>query len=276
MAEYKKNKNYGFVYGDSLKVPRGRVCWVHLVKPREYDGELKEGEERKPRFEVTFLLPKGDKDVKLFKKALEVMVPKMLAVYNKGAKAKLAPIDEVLADGDDTEKFKEETCEHCRGNYVMQGRLTPNERTPKVITCDSKKEDIDPSKISGGNICSGIVTPMLTSHGLSFKCTIVQFIKDDGVIIGSDPNKARDLLDSHDDGDEVDTSSDSSVEESEEDEDDTEEDTPAPRKKTKKVVEEEDEEDEDEDEDEEDTEEEEPAPAPAKKKKNLQPSVEDL
>jgi hypothetical protein len=169
-SKYYKHPKYGNTYGLPINTPTGRCAWPHLIAP-EPAPPAKPGEPQgAPRYAITIILPKAEKTVQEFLKAVDIMVKEMLVVYNQGQKAKLA-IDSILNDGDnfDLEKYP-----YYRDSWILIAR---NAKLPSVV--DGKKNLIPVEAISGGMFVRANVTPLLTGKGLSFKLEALQRVKDD-------------------------------------------------------------------------------------------------
>ncbi len=178
MSKYKAHAEYGHVYGDTLATPIGRLCWIYLVSPKPAK-ETKEGEKPgKPRYEVTLLLSKTDPALAPFTETIDKMYDEMLAVFNKKRLSQQgAPLGKgpLFSDGDgdwvDKEKYP-----FYAGNHLLRAT-----NTQKPGIWDAVRVGLDPESINAGMIGRLVITPMATSHGLRFKLTDVQMLKDDGV-----------------------------------------------------------------------------------------------
>lgn len=182
-----KHPQYGHVYGEMLATPVGRACWVNLTKPKD-PPPPKEGQAPgKPRFEVTFLLDKKDKTVLGFLENLREMTTEMVKLFNK-KRPTLIQIESVLKDGDefDLEKYP-----------MYEDQLLLVGRNEAQIECVARNKEIaiETKDILAGMLCKGVVTPMVTSHGVSFKLHTIQLIKDDGVRFGTTRPDAKSYLD---------------------------------------------------------------------------------
>lgn len=171
-GKYYKHPQYGHVYGQRLASPFGRAAWPALAKPKDPPPPQPGQQPGTPRYEVTILLQKKDKYVQEFITSLDVMVQEMVDLFNKGRSAKIS-VDAPLKDGDtfDLEKYP-----YYKDCWLLIGR---NAKPISVV--DGKKRDIDVKMVEGGNIVCGVVTPLITAHGVSYKLEILQYVKDDGV-----------------------------------------------------------------------------------------------
>lgn len=171
-SKYYKHPTYGFVYGLRQPTPFGRAAWPSLVKPKDPPPPQPGQPVGTPRYELTILLKKDDAFVKEFVAKVEKEVQEMLELFNKGRSAKLS-VDAPLKDGNtfDLEKYP-----YYKDCWILVGR-----NAKQISVVDGKKRDIEVSRVEGGNIVCGVVTPLITAHGVSYKLEIVQYIKDDGV-----------------------------------------------------------------------------------------------
>lgn len=171
-TQFYRHATYGTTYGEPMLSPSARVAWPCLVTPREAPPAAPGQTQGGPRYEITFILPKKDKGVIAWKKAVEKMCAEMLPVFNAGRKGKLS-VDEVLKDGDtfDAEKYP-----YYADSYLLVAR---NAKLPPIV--DGRKELLPAEKVVGGMICRATVTPLLTGHGLSYKLEALQLVKDDEV-----------------------------------------------------------------------------------------------
>ena len=192
--DYYKHPEYGFVYGESVPTPRGRLCWPYLVKPRP-GMKQKDGTEGQARFEITIALAKNDPKVKTFLEYIAAETKAMVARFNEGRSAELA-VSRFVKDGDamDAEDYP-----YYQGCWVLCAR---NSKPVQII--DDAKGEIEASTIKGGMIGKLMVTPLITAHGLSYKLELVQFLKDDGVRFagGSGGRDMAALMSKLDDGEE--------------------------------------------------------------------------
>lgn len=238
--KYYKHPQYGHVYGDRLVTPFGRAAWPALAVPKDPPPPQPGQQPGQPRYELTVLLQKKDKETKAFIKVLKEMTGEMVALFNKGRSAKIS-VDEPLKDGND---FDMEKYPYYKDNFILVARNAKN-----VNVVDGKKRDIDVKMVEGGNIVCAVICPLVTAHGISYKLEIVQFVKDDGVKFAGSIAPADTYLSIIDD----------KSEDEEEDEEDEEEEEPA-------------EADEEAAEDDEEEEEEKPKPKKVAKKKAVKAS----
>lgn len=213
--KYYKHPSYGTVYAESVPTPQGRFAWPYLTKPKD-PPKGKDGVVGSARYEVVLVLPKSNPKVQTFLDYIKSETVGMLKTFNEGSKAKIA-IDTYLQDGDnyDAEKYP-----YYVGSWVLVAR---NVKLPTIV--DDAKGEIEPSSIKGGMIGKLMVTPLITSHGLSYKLEVVQFLKDDGTrFAGGSGRDMSALLNALDDEDSAD-----SAEEAAEAEETPAEPTPAPK-----------------------------------------------
>lgn len=171
-GKYYKHPTFGHVYGLRQATPFGRCAWPSLIKPKDPPPPQPGQPPGTPRYELTIILPKTDAYAKEFVAKLDKEVQEMVDLFNKGRSAKIS-VDAPLKDGDtfDLEKYP-----YYKDSWILVGR---NAKPISVV--DGKKRDIDVKMIEGGNIVCGVVTPLITAHGVSYKLEVVQFVKDDGV-----------------------------------------------------------------------------------------------
>lgn len=188
---YTKNKTHGGVYGIDFKTPVGRFCWVNLVTPKPGMKQA-DGTTGKPRWEVTFILEKGEA-TKAFFTAVKAEVDKMLVVYNQGEKAKLS----------DPELFNTEADVKNIDKYpFLQGKVHIRATKPADKPCPSvynkDKEVISPAAVEGGMLGRLVVSPFVCGKGVKYHISIIQVTEDDGVRFGGSSNReaeAKALLD---------------------------------------------------------------------------------
>lgn len=171
-SKYYKHPQFGHVYGLRQATPFGRAAWPSLVKPKDPPPPLPNQPPGTPRYEVTILLKKDDKLVQEFVAKLDKEIKEMVDLFNKGRSAKIS-VDAPLKDGNtfDLEKYP-----YYKDCWILVGR-----NAKQISVVDGKKRDIECSMVEGGNIVCGVVTPLITAHGASYKLEIVQYVKDDGV-----------------------------------------------------------------------------------------------
>lgn len=199
MTNYYKHPTYGMVYGKSIVSPLGRLCWPFLVTPKNPPPATDGNPPGAPRYEVTIALPKADLKVKKFVKEVKEMTDEMLVLFNKGRSAKLSELSLFgkYGDGDEADHEKYPFYE---GTWNLVGR---NTQVAKVV--DASKKIIEAKTIEGGMIGRLIVTPLITSHGISYKLEAVQFVKDDGVRFAGSARDSLDLFDACADDDCIET-----------------------------------------------------------------------
>lgn len=188
--KFYKHPTYGHVYGVQIKTPAMRVCWPHLIKPKEAP-EPKEGQTKgEPRFEITQILTKDAPDVIEFCKTLKAMTDEMLKLFNKGRSALLGECLQFgkYGDGDTADH---EVYPYYKNSHILIAR---NAKAVKIVD-RNPKNGFDPKGIVGGVICHLVVTPLITAHGISYKLEVVQFVKDDGIRFGGGLRDATELLD---------------------------------------------------------------------------------
>jgi len=188
-----KHRKYGHVYGEDVPIPAGRAAFVYLVEPKDPPpSDDPDKEPGAPRYEYVHLLDKDDPTVEKFKDYIEKMAEQMEELFNKGKGTKLS-VEDVFLDGDDSDRFDPEKYPFYENKWLL------NVRSYKPIRCVSPEdptEQIDPSVIVGGVEVAAVVTPMLTSHGVSYKARIIQFIEDDGTRFagGASPESYASML----------------------------------------------------------------------------------
>lgn len=182
--EYYKHPQYGHVYGPTYASPSGRLVWPHLIKPKEGMKQA-DGTVGASRYEITQLLAKDDPRVKIFIESTAKLADYLLAVYNEGKKTKLSTTFD-LKDGNtqDLEKYP-----FYKDMWILVAR---NAKQP--ICYDENKAETEPSKIMGGLIGKLLISPLITTHGVSFKLTAVQVLKDDKVRYGGGIKDFTELL----------------------------------------------------------------------------------
>ena len=193
-SKYYRHATYGTVYGESAPTPQGRLAWPSLVKPKD-PPKSKEGAMGQPRYEVSLILPKNNPKVATFLDYIKTETAEMLKLFNDGSKVKIA-IDSFVQDGDN---FDAEKYPYYVNSWVLVAR---NAKAPTIV--DDAKGEVGPELIKGGMIGKLMVTPLITSHGLSYKLEVVQFLKDDGVrFAGGSGRDMSALLSQLDDDDEA-------------------------------------------------------------------------
>lgn len=168
--KYYKHVKYGTVYGNPVITPTGRCAWPALVKPQEAPPAKPGEPQGAPRYGITIILPKAEKPVQEWNKAVSVMVKEMLVLFNEGRKAKLS-IENILLDGDgfDLEKYP-----YYKDSWILTAR---NVKLPPIV--DGKKSEIPVDAVMGGMFVRATVTPLLTGHGVSYKLEALQRVRDD-------------------------------------------------------------------------------------------------
>ena len=175
-TQFYKHKKFGHVYGKPVKTGVGRLSWGHLVNPREYDGEDAD-ENSKPRYEFDLIMDPSDKGTKGFIKAVEAQLAPadnemgMLALFNKGRSVKIGDVETVR----DEEKVNLEKNPQYEDSVFIQGR-----RYDPIPVVDESGKPLDASKLENGMLIRAVLEPMLTAHGISYKCALIQFVEDDG------------------------------------------------------------------------------------------------
>lgn len=272
-SKYWKHPKFGHVYinNEALSTPLVRVAWPALKSARA-DSTNDKGETIKGKYELVFVLPKKNADVKNLNKAVQAMTKGMLELYNKGNPAKLATC-ESFKDGD---AFDHEKYPYYKNSWILLAR---NNNEPSMIgkkkDKNGKFEKVDPKLVQGGTLCRGIVTPIVSAKGISFQLISVQLVEDDGTRYGGGAPAAESYHklfeegsadeDSEDDVDSDDEGSDDDGEDAESDADDEEGDSESEEEDSEDDSEEDDDsEDDSEEEESEDDEEEEELPKAAK------------
>lgn len=176
-TKYYKHPKFGQVYGEPIATPIGRLAWPYLVEKKEPMDPLPGQAPQEPRYEVTIVFAQSDPKVQAFLKDLKEMVDGMVATFNQGRPTKIAIGDSILKDGNnsDLEKYP-----FYKDSFYMVAR------TPKEVICLSSDGVSNTPKESfvGGVQIRAQVCPLCTSHGISFRLEMVQFVKDDQVRFG--------------------------------------------------------------------------------------------
>lgn len=186
-----KHPKYGMVYGEARPTPEGRLVWPSLVEPKD-PPPPEEGEQPgSPRYESTILLSKDSPEVANFLADMKAMTDEMLILFNLKRPAKLGQCD-ILKDGDafDMEKYP-----YYKNNWVVLAR---NKEQPKCIGANKKPLE-DLTVLKGGCLVKGVITPLITGHGISYKLEVIQFIKDDGTRFGGGVKDLTSLLEACED-----------------------------------------------------------------------------
>lgn len=188
-----KSKNYGHVYGETVRTPAVRVAWPSLTKPKESPFKNEDGSQKTPpRYELTFLLPKDTKDTVAFLDNLESLKDEMVDAFNHKRPTKIQVDSLGVKDGDD---FDLEKYPYYENHFVLIAR-----NTAKPAVRGAKKDTVlEASEVQGGCLCWGYLTPLCTAHGISFKLEIVQLLKDDGQRFGGG-RKAESLMEDYESG----------------------------------------------------------------------------
>ena len=192
--KYYQHPQYKTVYSESFPTPQGRFAWVSLVTPKDPPPPQPGQAPGTPRYEVSLILPKKNPKVDTFIALLKEECKGMLETFNKTAKAKLS-IDTFMQDGDN---FDMEKYPYYADSWILVAR---NAKKPTIV--DDAKGEIPPETIKGGMSGKLMVTLIVTSHGLSFKCEVVQFLKDDGTRFGGASRNTQALVDMLDSEDEA-------------------------------------------------------------------------
>lgn len=187
--KYYKHPTYGFVKGEEHATPVGRLCWPHLVKPKEA-MEAPEGKDKAaPRYEIALLLDKADPKVADWLKLITLMTDEMLVLFNQGKPTVLGLKELRVKDGDE-EKIDKEKYPYYKGMWVVIAK------NPAVTPCyNAKKEEITPAEVKGGQLGKLVVVPIITGWGVSFQLRGTQVIKDDGTKFGGEIRTASSFLD---------------------------------------------------------------------------------
>lgn len=188
-----KSKNYGHVYGETVRTPAVRVAWPSLTKPKESPFKNEDGSQKTPpRYELTFLLPKDTKETVAFLDNLESLKEEMVDAFNHKRPTKIQVDSLGVKDGDE---FDLEKYPYYENHYVLIAR-----NTAKPAVRGAKKDTVlEASEVQGGCLCWGYLTPLCTAHGISFKLEIVQLLKDDGTRFGGG-RKAESLMEDYESG----------------------------------------------------------------------------
>jgi hypothetical protein len=187
MTKYYKHPKFGMVYGTAVTTPIGRLVWTqNLVTPKAPPPPKPGEAPGSPRYEVTLLIEKGP-TADAFMKELKAMSDEMADLFNDKRPAKLGDF-RILQDGDemDMEKYP-----YYKNRWILVGR---NANKVEDIV-DKKKQRIEASTVLGGMKGRLVVTPLITSHGLSFKLGAVQVTEDDGTRYGGGVKDMTTLLD---------------------------------------------------------------------------------
>lgn len=205
---YKKHPTFGHVYGPTLKTPTGRVSWPSLVTPK--DPPQFEGQPPgTPRHELTYLFDKKSGKVRNFLLRLEEVGKEMEVFFNSGRKGSKISLGDVCVDGDAflaEDDSRAEKYPYYKGKFVLVAR---NAKRPTIYgMMDGEDEEgnpiipeLDPSAIVAGMECRGIITPIFTTHGMSYKLEGVQLVNDDGTRYGGGAPDLRSMLVGGDDDD---------------------------------------------------------------------------
>lgn len=192
--KYYQNPTYKHVYGLDIATPVGRLVYPSLIVPKAFKGKEGQTQEKNsaPRYEANILIEKSHPDVAGFIKNLKEMTDGMLEVFNKGRSMKISDL-EVLTDGDIQYNKDNEKYEFYKDKWVVVAR---NVDKPKTI---DKNGDIDAGVFEGGMKVKGLVTPMITTHGVSFKLRTLKYVGDDGERFGGGARDQSSLLNDGDD-----------------------------------------------------------------------------
>lgn len=173
MNNFYKHPKYGHVYGESMKTPVGRIAFPSLKEPKAY--QAKPGEQQQaPRYEVTLILDKDAEDTQAFMDALSEMAGGMLELFNEGSSTSIS-INALVKDGDDAKKFDPEKYPYYANSWILALR---NAQLPTLVFAD--KSPCDWAVFPGGVRCRAVITPLITSRGMSYKLEVLQFVQDDG------------------------------------------------------------------------------------------------
>lgn len=187
-TKYYRHPEFGQVYGERLLTPIVRMVWPQLVTPKA--GKVTEKNPNPPlKYQITFMLDKDAGTTKAFLAEAKKMTDEMLVIFNEKRKTgKLADIG-VLRDGDDTDYYKADKYPYYKNQWLIAAT-----NKDRILTVGPKKETLDPSAFIGGMLVRGVVVPMITPTGLSWRCEMVQLAKDDGTRIGATRPEAGSLL----------------------------------------------------------------------------------
>lgn len=177
--KYYQHPEFKHVYGDQVVTPIGRLVYPSLIVPKKFKG--KDGGEKQnsaPRYEGTILLAKdGGAQLQAFIDQVDAMTTEMLEIFNKGRSMKFSDL-EILKDGDIQYEKDPEKYDFYKGMWVIPAR---NAKKPETI---DKTGDIDASIFEGGMKVKGLLTPMITAHGVSYRLDTLKYIGDDGQRFG--------------------------------------------------------------------------------------------
>lgn len=189
-TKFYKHPKFGHCYGLALPTPVGRCCWPSLVKPKDPPPPQPGKEPGQPRYELNLLLDKTDPVVVKFAELVKGMTDEMLEQFNEKKPTKLS-CTQVFVDGDtfDMEKYP-----FYRGMWVLTAR---NSSQPQVVDSGIGKKPamIDHAAIIGGMKCRMVITPMITTSGISYKLAVAQLVEDDGVRFGGGTRDMISFLD---------------------------------------------------------------------------------
>lgn len=176
MPKYYRHPRYFHVYGDPIATPIARFAWPSLVTPKDPPPPQPGQAPGNPRFELTLLFDNDSAELAQFLQTVEDMTAEMLKQFNEGRSAKLGEL-RTIQDGNafDAEKYP-----YYQGKLVLVAR---NTQRPQIVGTNPK-EAVEPEKIVGGVQGKAVVTPLITSHGVSYKLSVVQYLEDDGVRFG--------------------------------------------------------------------------------------------
>lgn len=173
-----KHPQYGHVENNEVfMTPVGRLAWISLDKPKP--GKIgPDGSSGFPAYEVQLILdPESDAVVNFFDE-IDKEQPEMLALFNQGREMTFGACNSYkLGSKNDLEKYP---------FYKDKVYIVARNAKSEAFKCVGK----DPKVLcprdffKGGMLGRLLVSPRLTTHGISYKLHVVQFAKDDGVRYG--------------------------------------------------------------------------------------------
>lgn len=176
MSKFWKHPQYKHVYGPDINLPICACVYPALVNPKAPPPKEDGSDPGKPKYELSHLLSKGDPNTQLFIQHITPIIVDMIKYYNETAGAPLAtdPVRIFKIDGDQSDLEKYPFYKDC---WVLPARnVNPVDVTDTGVP--PYRNILDREVVVGGCRVISVVQPLITSHGVSFKLKLVQYVDD--------------------------------------------------------------------------------------------------
>lgn len=189
MTQYYTSKKWGDVYGNAIRTPVGRIVFVSLDRPNEFN-------QGKPKYGATLLFPKSDQ------KAWGVLynnfyahVQELVAQRFPGHTLENAPmVKSWITDGDEPAAQSGKIYASHVGHWVLKADADVAKK-PGVI--DNQGKPLDPTVLLPGMLCRFVVVPQVYQGfggGVSYKLQQVMLVQDDGTRLYGGPDPTSIML----------------------------------------------------------------------------------